>query len=67
MPQAAERLAVSPRTVRRYVDQGELPARNAAPEGSARRLLRLRVEDVEDFATRGYEPASTYKPKHLKG
>lgn len=43
--QAAEQLGVSPRTVRRYISEGDLPA--VRIQG---RLLRVRADHVEKLA-----------------
>jgi excisionase family DNA binding protein len=49
LQEAAARLHVSPRTVSRYVERGQLPYRDAAPLGSRHRLLRVPRVSVENL------------------
>ncbi|HUG71540.1 MAG TPA: helix-turn-helix domain-containing protein [Pirellulaceae bacterium] len=70
--QAAERLAVSANTVRRYIERAQLPARDASPLGSSRKMYRIREEDVAKLSAghgtlteKGWFPESEYQPKHL--
>jgi excisionase family DNA binding protein len=43
IPQAAQRLGVEPRTVRRYIASGKLPAYRIGGEG----FIRINADDVE--------------------
>ena len=48
--QAARRLGITPRTLYRLIDEGELPAYKFG------RVIRLRVSDVDDFVERSRIP-----------
>ena len=48
--QAARRLGITPRTLYRLIDEGELPAYKFG------RVIRLRVSDVDDFVARSRIP-----------
>jgi hypothetical protein len=50
-PQAAKRLAVAPEKVRRWIENGELAATNAALQDSSRPRWRIDPKDLEDFRT----------------
>lgn len=47
--EAAEAMAVSRTTLRKLIAAGELTASNAAPSGSARRLLRIARAELVRF------------------
>lgn len=53
--EAARRLGITPRTLYRFIDHGELPAYRFG------RVIRLRSHEVEDFITR-----SRIKPGELE-
>lgn len=52
---AAERLGITPRTLYRFIDQGDLPAYRFG------RVIRLRTQEVDDFIR-----ASRIKPGELE-
>lgn len=52
---AAERLGITPRTLYRFIDQGDLPAYRFG------RVIRLRTKEVDDFIR-----ASRIKPGELE-
>jgi len=58
--QAAEFLSVSPDTVRRYIAQGRLAARNISPRPDGRpqyRVLKSEVTSLrDDYCRRGWTP-----------
>lgn len=47
--EVAERLGISVRTVWRRIEEGELPAVQAAPKPGLTPVTRIRVEDLEAF------------------
>jgi excisionase family DNA binding protein len=47
--EAARRLALSDKGVRRLIDRGDLQAVDIAPSGSARRTLRIEQQTIDRF------------------
>jgi len=77
--EASNALGVSQKTVRRYLTEGSLIARNAAPLSSARAMWRIPLDAIQamrsSYTVQGKLPRAAapssprvlpYTPKHIK-
>jgi len=63
--EAAEYLGVSPKTIRAYLADGSLIARDASPLGRTRRLLRIPLAAVIELRGAYASQAVEKKPAHV--